>query len=498
MMPAVRSLARRLLGLLVALALSASSLASVAQAADRIYWANTNNSIISFANLDGSGGADLNTGAATVSTPSGTTIDAGAGRIYWANQGAPIGIFFANLDGSGGASLNTSGASMTIPSGVAVDPVAGRIYWPDFSPGTISFANLDGTGGADLNTTGATVSNARGVAVDRAGSRVWWSNAAGASISFANLDGSGGGNLNTTGATVSNPRGVAIDRAAGKIYWANTSAGISFANLDGSGGGGNLNTTGATVDIARGVAIDAAAGRIYWANQGAANQISFANLDGSGGGNLGTGAATVNGPNFPSLLKAPTGAGPPAVTGRPAPGSTLTCSQGLWAADLLEAFLYRAPSSFGFQWSRGGTDIAGATASSYKPSAVANYRCTVTGSNEAGASSQTSAIRGVFRLGKLDRNEAKGTAKLTLRVPGPGQLVLKGKGLKKQRPVGSVGNASKTVKGAGKVKLLIKTKGKKRTKLAKTGKVKVNAKVTYTPTGGTLGTQTKKLKLIKR
>jgi hypothetical protein len=386
---------------------------------------------------------------------------------------------------------------MTIPSGVAVEPVAGRIYWTDFSPGTISFANLNGSGGEDLNTTGATVSNARGIGVDPAGSRVWWSNAAGASISFANLDGSGGENLNTTGATVSNPRGVAIDYAAGRIYWVNAAVGISFANLDGSGGGGNLNTSGATVDNARGVALDAAAGRIYWANQGA-DTISFANLDGSGGGNVVTGAATVNGPNFPSLLQAPTGAVIPAITGRPAPRSKLTCSQGSWAADLLESFLYRAPTSFAYRWSRGGTDIAGATARSYRPRAVGNYRCTVTASNEAGASSQTSAIRGVFRLGRLRRNEARGTARLTVRVPGPGKLVLAGKGLRKQRAAGSVGKARTVVKTAGKVQLLIKTKGKKRRQLIRAGKVKVKARVTYTPTGGTRGTQTRKLKLIKR
>ena len=94
--------------------------------------------------------------------------------------------------------------------------------------------------------------------------------------------------------------------AKDSVYWANggTSEGISMANLDGTGGG-DL-TTAATVDTPRGVAIDAAAGKIYWANFDG-DKISVANLDGSGGTELSTGAATVDGPNFPALLKTPLG-----------------------------------------------------------------------------------------------------------------------------------------------------------------------------------------------
>jgi hypothetical protein len=51
---------------------------------------------------------------------------------------------------------------------------------------------------------------------------------------------------------------------------------------------------------------------------------------------------------------------------------------------------------------------------------------------------------------------------------------------------------------AGKVKLLIKSKGKKRRKLNRTGKVKVKAQVTYTPTGAIPNTQSRKVRLVKR
>ena len=61
--------------------------------------------------------------------------------------------------------------------------------------------------------------------------------------------------------------------------------------------------------------------------------------------------------------------------------------------------------------------------------------------------------------------------------------------------------ASKTVTAAGAVKLLIKSKGKKRKQLNSTGKVKVTAKVTYTRHGDIVGdpnTQTKRVKLVKK
>ena len=68
----------------------------------------------------------------------------------------------------------------------------------------------------------------------------------------------------------------------------------------------------------------------------------------------------------------------------------LTCSQGAWAPDLLGAFLYRAPQSFAYQWSRNGAEIGGATDPSYTAYVPGDYRCRVTATNEAGSTSQTS------------------------------------------------------------------------------------------------------------
>jgi len=375
-----------LLGVLFAAVVSATP----AFAVDRIYWSGLGNDKISFANLDGSGGGgDLYTGAATVSEPLGLAIDVAAGRIYWTNDGAPH-ISFAYLDGSGGGDLNTSGATTNPLAGIAVWPAGGRVYWGN-SPDKVSFANLDGSGGGDLNTTGATTNRPSGVAIDPAAGKIYWSNDAANKISFANLDGSGsGGDLNTGVATVSNPLGVAIDTAAGKIFWANDGAAkISFANLDGSGGG-DLDTTGTTVYEPEGVAVDHAAGRVYWANY-SSTTISYANLDNTGGGgDLATTGATVNGPAFPVLLRAPSGTAAPTISGGSTPGSLLTCSAGTWA-DPLSAFVFQSPAAYAYQWSMNGADIAGASANSYTAGADGSYSCRVTASNQAGSTAQTSA-----------------------------------------------------------------------------------------------------------
>jgi low density lipoprotein receptor-related protein 5/6 len=372
-------------------------LSSAASAANRIYWANAGgapSSELSFGMLDQSGGADLSTaGAPAACCPFGVAIDAAAGRIYWGTDDNTR-IAFANLDGSGGGGeLNVTGATLSTDGtgalGVAIDPVGGRIYWTNHHLNRISFARLDGTGGGDLSTSGATVDGPQGLALDVAAGRLYWANGGGV-ISYANLNGSRGGDLNTTAATASEPYGVALDVAAGRIYWADyLGSRISFARLDGTGGE-DLTITGTTVTNPLGVAIDVDAGRIYWANYNA-NRISSANLDGSGGVDLNTSGTTIAAPNFPALLRAPSGSGAPAISGGSVPGSVLTCPQGSWAPDLLGAFLYRAPTSFAFSWSRDGAEVAAASASSLQASTPGDYRCTVTASNLAGSAAQTSA-----------------------------------------------------------------------------------------------------------
>jgi RTX calcium-binding nonapeptide repeat (4 copies)/Right handed beta helix region len=102
-----------------------------------------------------------------------------------------------------------------------------------------------------------------------------------------------------------------------------------------------------------------------------------------------------------------------------------------------------------------------------------------------------------FSFAKLKTNKKKGSATLTVVVPGPGSLKLSGRGLVPQR-VGGGAISSKAVDAAGAVPLLVKAKGKKKRKLNRTGRVKVVVVVTFTPTGGTPASQTRIVKLRKK
>jgi WD40 repeat protein len=94
-----------------------------------------------------------------------------------------------------------------------------------------------------------------------------------------------------------------------------------------------------------------------------------------------------------------------------------------------------------------------------------------------------------FTFGKVKLNKKKGTAALTVSLPGPGKLVLGGKGVKA---------ATTPVAAAGKATLAIKAIGKALKKLNSTGATSLGAKVTFTPTGGSPRTKTKSLTLKKQ
>jgi hypothetical protein len=181
---------------------------------------------------------------------------------------------------------------------------------------------------------------------------------------------------------------VAIDPAAGKIYWANQTASgaIRVGNLAGGGSPQSLFTA---ESFPVGVAIDPAAGKIYWSN---GSTMRVGNL---AGGGLPQNLHAGSNPNFLALLRAPAGAGAPQIAGGSTVGSVLSCSRGSWASDLLGALLYRAPRSFAYEWSLNGSDIAGATSSSFAATAPGSYACRVTATNQAGSTLQTSASHAV-------------------------------------------------------------------------------------------------------
>jgi hypothetical protein len=95
-----------------------------------------------------------------------------------------------------------------------------------------------------------------------------------------------------------------------------------------------------------------------------------------------------------------------------------------------------------------------------------------------------------FSFGKVKRNKHTGEAKLTVNAPGPGRILLFGKGL---------WTVKRFARDVGEVKLPIKAKGKARHKLNENGKRRVAAKVTFTfspPVSA--DTDTRKLTLRKK
>ena len=388
-----------LIGGLATLLVCAALAPSAALGADRVYWNDQSDDDIAFANLDGSGGGDLSTGSAHDDGPSGLAIDSAAGRIYWANSGGSDTISFANLDGSGGGDLNTDGATVDQPLAVAIDPEARRIYWGNTGAApTISFAKLDGSGGGDLDVGAAPIGFPFALAIDPAAGRIYWGDGLTGTISFAKLDETGGGELDTDG-VIDGPRGVAIDAAAGRIHWINAGGDLSIwsAKLDGTDDV-RLASAGATVAAPQGLAIDPAAERIYWGEEGGVT-LASARLDGSGGTNLVT-STIGSSSGYPALLMTPEPVVPPSITGGTDEEPLLTCTEGEWAPDLAGSFLYQAPQSLSFQWSRDGADIAGATEITLPPDTTGGtYRCRVTAENAAGAGSQVSAPQNVPPVG---------------------------------------------------------------------------------------------------
>ena len=98
--------------------------------------------------------------------------------------------------------------------------------------------------------------------------------------------------------------------------------------------------------------------------------------------------------------------------------------------------------------------------------------------------------RNEFSFGKAKRNKRRGTAKLTVNVPGPGALEL----AQAKKVKGDQARAE----AAGEATLLVKPRGKAKKKLNRRGKAKLSAEVTYTPDGGDPNTQTASVKVVRK
>jgi DNA-binding beta-propeller fold protein YncE len=324
-----------------------------------------------------------------VSLPGGVAIDPVAARIYWANEvddtirgGALGGGSYANA-------LYDAHSGVKSPGAVAIDPAGGRIYWTNSGDNTIRRGKLAGGPPDTLYGSSDGVNGPYDLAIDIAGGRIYWTNTGDYTIRAAPL--TGGGHVTVlydSAHGVAGPSGVAIDPPKPVFGIVDESGGSTLAQLV------NPFMNWLNEHWPR----RPSGGRVYWANR-EDNKICGAPIDGSGpvdtlyeGSDRG-----VYWPDFIAVLQAPVGAGLPAISGSPSVGQQLRCSRGMWSRDVLGAGLYRAPESFRFQWARNGTDSAGATLSSYTPTAPGSYTCRVTATNPAGSTAQTSASISVPR-----------------------------------------------------------------------------------------------------
>jgi hypothetical protein len=121
------------------------------------------------------------------------------------------------------------------------------------------------------------------------------------------------------------------------------------------------------------------------------------------------------------------------------------------------------------------------------------YEVTLIASTPQGAAvSQVAKLKvskAKIGLGGVKLNKAKGTATLSVKIPGAGTLTASGKGITK------VKKSAKQAKKPKTLKLTIRAKGKAKKQLAEEGTAKVSAKVTFKPTSGTSVTKTKKITL---
>jgi hypothetical protein len=368
--------------------------------------------------------------AALVAVMFAVALPASAGAfVFWTHNNSPNLIGRAGLDGSAPNQSFISGESYFAP-GVAAD--GSHIYWTD--NGKIGRANADGTGVNQNFVPGATA--VRGIAVD--GGHIYWSTGTG--IGRANLDGGEADNAFIPGL------GEGIDGVAvggGFVFWTNRQfREIGRATVD---GGEIIEPFIASPELLSGIA--ASGTEIYFNN-----------------GNQGIATS-----NFAGTVIAPSWI-PGALGDEVAVDGT---------------YIYWADGGIG----RVGRDQSGFNANFIPASGT--YGVAV---DSGGGTAQPPAPNppkpvppsSAFDLGKLKLNKKSGGATLTVILPGPGRLVLGGKGVVK---------LTKTADGAGKFNLAIKPTTKTKHALQKSGKAKVTVKITFTPTGGTSRTEPRALTL---
>jgi sugar lactone lactonase YvrE len=372
-------------GLLVVLVGAALVLAGVASAANMIYWDNFGNGTISAADLDGL--SPVSTLASGFGDPNGLAFDA-SGDLYTVNDqnGAIIKVTPA------GALLPFAGG-FDVPVALAVD-AAGNVYVSDRGYGAVFKVTPAGV----ISTFAKGFADVKGLAFDAAGNLYVADDGDGAAGDGTVSKVTPAGVVSPFAAGFNFPIGLAFD-AAGNLYVANDSAtGVNADTVS------KVTPTAAVSQFATGfnypvgLAFDAA-GNLYVTNGGDtginANTISKVSPTGV----VSPFAGSADEPEFLALAEAPVGAGPPLISGPGTVGAPLSCSSAAWAPDPPGGTLFERPISVAVAWQLNGTDVPGASGSSFTPTQPGSYTCSNTATNQAGSGSQTSAALAVGASG---------------------------------------------------------------------------------------------------
>jgi hypothetical protein len=381
-------------------------LAARARASETIYWDNYDGhpGTIGFANIDGTGGGELVPTGAEFLSPEGMAFDPVNDRIYVASALTEEIIWVNIHDGTAGA-LDTTGAPVDDPDGIAVDPTTQMVYWGNSNGSEpIGYAAADESNvrGA-LDAEGASARNPERIALDTVDGRIYWLSTEGpgeAHVSYVNLNDTGGGELSVPEKELpEDSTGINVDPATQRLYFLADVAGSEPGEFEGSVdwidlsdvGGGEVDTTNAPLSGPYGLAFDPSSGRFFWGNYGyepGEAPLGTATLAPGGGGGIAITGTEPAGPQDPIVLKSPTSVAAPQVS---ASGTSLSCSQGEWSQNYVGSNVYGAPESYGYQWSKNGQPIGGATGTTLSATESGSYTCTVTATNQFGSGSQTSA-----------------------------------------------------------------------------------------------------------
>lgn len=380
--------------------LIAGSLAFCGPAAgqDKLFWIDADLDAVVSMPLDGSSAPQiLNVSPAEVAGPGNQgslDYDPATGKLYWPNFNSPENISWAAADGSGGGVLvdDADLGLLDLPIGLSLDGGSDRLFVIGYTGHVVGTAGLDGT----VGTWPPTNNDAwGGPLVDEHSGRLYFTSGNNG-VTYGKLDGTGSLSTVFLGEATGMNGGLAFDRDQNRLYGTFLPGGadqwIRWINPDTSTGG-QLEPTGKVVSGASSLAIDHDTGEIYYMNampeapedNNTINRVSLA-----GGAGTQVGSEVVGAWSGGLLiLKVPSTAANPVLSGGTETGAELSCGDVTWAGDRQEAHYFRSPVTTAISWTRGGQPVEGA-GNKLTASVAGTYRCTRSGTNAAGTGSAQS------------------------------------------------------------------------------------------------------------